>query len=329
MKRAIAMLAVALAAETYAQADRKCELRQIAQWPLREHHYRPVVDATINGQKVGVLIDTGAGVSLIERSAARKLGLKTMSVRGFRVFGVGGESQAEQAAIDELKIGDATYRNWVALVAGETESPGDITLVLGYDFLHQMDIELDLPQKAMRLFEPRGCERASLAYWSNDAVMLPLESGKKLLVTVRINGKPLVAELDSGTTFSSLSLEGALQVGVTPETPGLVSGGCSTGFGRFRVDKWIAPFESFAIGDELIRSPKMRFGDLWQYTKREETGSFIARRIADLPDMLLGADFLRAHRVYIANSQGRLYFSYVGGTVFPATPGKPCSERKD
>ena len=326
MKRAIALLALTLAAEAFAQADPKCERRQIAQWPLREDQYRPVVDATINGEKVGVLIDTGAGVSLIERSAAKKLGLTTLSVRGFRVFGVGGESQVEQTSIDELRIGDAVYRNWVALVAGENESPGNIALVLGYDFLHQMDIELDLPHKMMRLFTPKECDRSFLGYWSKQAIVLPLESGRKLLVTVRINGKPLQAELDSGTTFSSLSIEGALQVGVTRGTPGLVSGGCSTGLGRVRVDKWIAPFESFAIGDELIRGPKMRFGDLWQHTKREETGSFIARRVADLPDMLLGSDFLRAHRVYIAHSQGKLYLSYVGGTVFPATPGKPCSE---
>jgi len=326
MKRAIALLALVLAVETYAQADRKCELRQIAQWPLREDHYRPVIDATINGQQVGVLIDTGAGTSLIERSAARKLGLRTMSVRGVRVFGVGGETQAEEASIDEFKIGDAIYRNFVTLVAGEHESPGGIALLLGYDFLSQMDVELDLPQKMMRLFEPKGCERAFLGYWSSQAVALPIESAKKLFVTVRINGKPLTAQLDSGTSLSSLSLEGALQVGVTTQTAGVVSGGCATGLGRVRVDKWIAPFESFAIGEEMIRGPKIRFGDLWQHARSEETGSGIARRLADLPDMLIGSDFLRAHRVYIAHSQGKLYFSYVGGTVFPASPGKPCNE---
>jgi hypothetical protein len=35
-----------------------------------------------------------------------------------------------------------------------------------------------------------------------------------------------------------------------------------------------------------------------------------------MPDMLLGADFLRSHRVLLAMSQRRLYFSYVGGRVF-------------
>jgi hypothetical protein len=36
--------------------------------------------------------------------------------------------------------------------------------------------------------------------------------------------------------------------------------------------------------------------------------------------MLLGADFLRAHRVYVAHSQRRMYFTYEGGPVFQPKP---------
>jgi predicted aspartyl protease len=310
-------------------ADGKCQLVKIAEWPVRSDSYGPVVDATINGQKVGVLLDTGANLSYIRRSAANKLGLSTSPKRGYRMFGIGGESQVEEALVDEFRIGDAAYKNWVALVAGEHQFAGDVAVLLGYDFFHQMDVEFDLPNKVVRLFEAKGCERASLAYWSVEAVQSPLETGKYIFLTVRINGKPFLAELDSGASLSALSLEAALQLNVTPQTPGVSAGGCVTGMGPVRVDHWIAPFESFRIGDEVIRSPRMRFGDLWQNTKYESTGSTIARRLNDLPDMLLGADFLRAHRVYVAHSQGKLYFSYSGGTVFPTTPGKPCSELKD
>lgn len=331
MRRAalFSLAAMAFLNAAIAQAQAKCQLAQIAQWAVRAEHYNPVVDGVINGQKIGVMLDTGAGVSLIHRSAAKKLRLATSPARGRRFFGVGGETQVQEAYIDEFRIGEARYKNWVALVAGEHELQSDVALLLGYDFFHQMDVEFDLPQNKVQLFEPKGCDNAWLAYWSKEAVALPLEAGDKIIVTVRINGKPLLAELDSGATYTSLSLEGALQVGVTPKTAGIASGGCSTGLGRVRVDKWIAPFDSFAIGDEVIRSPKLHFGDLWQHTKREETGSFIARRLPNLPDMLVGADFLRAHRVYVAHSQRKLYVSYAGGSVFPAGGGKPCSEFKD
>jgi hypothetical protein len=32
--------------------------------------------------------------------------------------------------------------------------------------------------------------------------------------------------------------------------------------------------------------------------------------------MILGADFLRAHRVLISHSQRKMYFTYLGGPVF-------------
>ena len=36
--------------------------------------------------------------------------------------------------------------------------------------------------------------------------------------------------------------------------------------------------------------------------------------------MLLGYDFLRSHRVLVAHSQRRIYFTYNGGPVFVRTP---------
>src|SRR5207253_3119801 len=88
---------------------------------------------------------------------------------------------------------------------GEHESPGDVALLLGYDFLHQMDIEFDLTQGAVRLFKPKGCESAPLSYWSKEAVAVALEGGRKIFVPVRVNDKPLSAELDSGATVFARS----------------------------------------------------------------------------------------------------------------------------
>jgi len=35
----------------------------------------PILDGAINGQKIGILLDTGADISLVRLSAATKLGL--------------------------------------------------------------------------------------------------------------------------------------------------------------------------------------------------------------------------------------------------------------
>ena len=324
---AAAAIGLAMASSTAAQTQ-KCKLALVAEWPLRAEQYRPVVDGEINGRKIGILLDTGAQMSLVRRSATTKLGLTRYEVEGYRAFGVGGETHAEYVHIDEFRIGKAVRKNWRALVAGEHDFGDEIAVFLGDDFFNQVDIEFDLANNAVRLYETKDCEGVSLAYWTTEpAGVVPIEAGSKIWLTVAINGKPVRAELDSGASYSVLSRADAGRLGVTSESPGAVAGGCVTGEGKRQIDSWIALFESFAIGNEIIRNPRIRFADLWQYTTYTETGSRLPARFAGQPDMLLGADFLRAHRVLIARSQRKMYFTHAGGTVFPIKPSKGCSEK--
>ena len=58
--------------------------------------------------------------------------------------------------------------------------------------------------------------------------------------------------------------------------------------------------------------------DMWGAVRADSNNWATAEMIADQPEMLLGADFLRSHRVLFAASQRRFYFSYIGGAVFQA-----------
>jgi hypothetical protein len=44
--------------------------------------------------------------------------------------------------------------------------------------------------------------------------------------------------------------------------------------------------------------------------------------------MILGMDFLQTHRVFVANSQRKIYFTYAGGTVFPAGRDPTCHDQR-
>src|SRR5258706_9946747 len=167
----------------------------------------------------------------------------------------------------------------------------------------------------------------ALGYWATEpAGEVPIETGSKIWLTVAINGKPVRAQLDSGAGNSLLSKADAARLGVTPESPGTVVGGCVRGLGERQENSWVGQFESFAIGNERIRNPRIPFADLWQHTTYTETGSRLPTRLAGQPDMLLGADFLHAHRVLVARSQRKMYFTYAGGTVFPSKPSKGCNQ---
>ncbi len=97
-----------------------------------------------------------------------------------------------------------------------------------------------------------------------------------------------------------LKRSAAKRVGIALDGPGVTSAGFSGGIGRRPVQTWIAPVATFEIGGEKVEHTRLRIGD------------------SDIPggDMLLGADFFLSHRVYVANGQHRLYFTYNGGPVF-------------
>jgi hypothetical protein len=107
---------------------------------------------------------------------------------------------------------------------------------------------------------------------------------------------------------------------VTPDTPGSVSAAIPGGAETESKPAWIAPFDSFALGDERINHTRLRFGDIDRFALHDEHLNRSATGVGDASrvptDMLLGADFFLSHRVFIANSLSKAFISYVGGPVF-------------
>ncbi len=312
-----AALAFGLAsASLQVRAASSCKLTLMADWPVVSTRGVAVVEGSVNGQKIGVLLDTGAS-TLIFRSAAERLGLTRRVERRYRVFGVGGETYGESTIVDEVRIGSLVRKNWQVMVAGERDFGKSAGLLLGEDVFDKVDVEFDLPHRRVRLFQPEGCQDAVLAYWAPDtASRINLEPDAKIVLPVMINGKPIHALLDSGAAVSVLDRSAAERLGLTD--PGHVtSSGKNAGLGAKTVDSWTARVESFTIGNESVSDTIIRFADLWKdatYTTR--FGGLLPERFESMPAMLLGSDFLRAHRVLVAHSQRKMYFTYEGGPVF-------------
>ena len=60
--------------------------------PVKLERNRAVTDGSINGQPVAILIDTGASMTVIARSAAERLMLDRVDSR-VQFYGVGGRSR--------------------------------------------------------------------------------------------------------------------------------------------------------------------------------------------------------------------------------------------
>jgi hypothetical protein len=237
-----------------------------------------------------------------------------------RAYGIGGDTQLYRAHINQLKIGDLPAANLDLYVAGDAGANWSTEVTLGEDFLSKTDVEFDLPHKAIRLFEPKGCAAPQLVYWGAAYSQAPLlqwdPRNPAIQTNAYINGKQILAELDSGAEESLVDAVTAEADGVVrPPTTGAAP---MHGMGPHTEQTWTGRFDSFAFGEEKISHVDIKvlhFSGGMTYT---ETGSNLPRRLQNIPSMFVGDDFLRAHRVFIDNQDHLILFSYQGGPVFSA-----------
>jgi hypothetical protein len=157
--------------------------------------------------------------------------------------------------------------------------------------------------------------------------VLPFErDDRSVRMTIEVNAIPAMAILDSGAVRTVVSLEFAYRAGLAPDAPGVVPAGCAAGLGGDVVRAWAGRFDSVRLAQERLRDAQLAFADFSVSPDapllRAPALSYTRRG----PDVLLGNDFLRTHRVLVARGQGRVYFSHRGGEVFPRLPAAPCDE---
>jgi tetratricopeptide (TPR) repeat protein len=269
---------------------------------------RPMVHAQINGQDALFVADSGAFFSFLTPAAVQRFQLPYQVLPALNVQGVGGHELARVVRVRKFTLIGNTWDDVEFVVAGSAFGAEAVGL-LGQNVFRIMDVEYDLANGVIRLVRPKGdCKRTVLAYWA-DAARKPYSVIDIESATVRephtrsvayLNGVKIRVIFDTGAAQSLLTLGAAKQAGITPTSPGVSDGGSTWGLGHKVTRSWITRFSSFKIGDEEIQHAQLRFGDVDVLEA----------------DMLIGADFFLSHRVYVASSQKRLYFTYNGGPVF-------------
>lgn len=288
-----------------ARAAASCQLGKLVEFPVTMMDLKPLMTAQINGVPVQFIIDSGAFFSMISPASAAELHLPSSPAPfGMYVTGVAGSADVRIANASTFTLAGIPLHDVKFLEGGSEMGSGSVGL-LGQNVLHLADVEYDLAQGVVRLMKPKDCGNRTLAYWvpggGNYSVMdiQHTEPDRHTKGVAYVNGARIVVEFDTGAGPSMLSLPAAARVGIKPDSPGVVYAGMTHGIGSHMIPSYIAPVASFKIGDEEIQHTKLRIADM---------------RI-DV-DMLIGPDFFLSHRIYVANSQHKLYFTYNGGPVF-------------
>jgi tetratricopeptide (TPR) repeat protein len=314
-KAVLIALAAALSAAWAQPAWSACKISLIAELPVTMRGHRPLVSVKVNGVDAMMAVDSGSFFNMITPGFAAKVHLDVRHFgEGLETEGVGGNTEGEHTGrADTFTLAGVTYRNVHFLVTEKGLEDDDVGL-LGQNLLGVADVEYDLPDGVIRLFSEDGCGNANLAYWAKDqsySVMNIDWHPSGVTETdgwAMINGQKIHVGFDTGSATSMLSLAAAAKAGVRPSDPGVSEGGYTEGIAkRSYIRTWLAPFWTFQIGDEEIKNFKLEIG---------------AMGIDE--DMLIGVDFFLSHRVFVSNSQHKLFFSYAGGAVFSTTnPPRP------
>jgi len=293
-----------------AAAGEPCKASLIGELPVTMEGLRPLVHAAINGTDESFIADSGAFYSLLTPAAAEKLHLRVEPAPLY-LTGVGGTARVGMTTVKKFTIFKVDVHD-VDFLVGVNKLRDEAAGVLGQNVFRIGDVEYDLANGMIRILKTLGdCKKASLAYWANSKgqpysevdIDFATRTQPHTIGSAYVNGTKIRVLFDTGAATSLISLSAAKRAGVTPDSPGVKPGGSSVGIGPGLVRTWIAPFASFKIGDEEVRNTHLRIGD---------------ERVADW-DMLIGADFFLSHRILVASSQRKLYFTYNGGPVFNLT----------
>lgn len=279
----------------------ECKLRSM-EIPVRLVNHRPIATVEVNGVALPMLVDSGAFYSFLQASTAAELQLPLRELPGdLRLEGYTGRIEAKRTKVDKIKIQSAEIPN-VEFIVGGNELGSGIRGILGRNLLAAGDTEYDLARGVIRLVFPLGeCRDTNLAYWAGDAPVISEDLHRRdgaIRVPVRVNGRKLIAMLDTGAPGTALKMRAARRAGIDDKEMEMV--GLVGGAGDGRVRSWTANVTAFELGGEKIANNRFAIDET---SKGDD-------------DMLIGLDYFLSHRIYVSRGQNKLYATWNGGPVF-------------
>ena len=273
-------------------AHAACRAVPIATVPLAENWNFLVLPATIAGQPVSMLLDSGADAGLVTEEAASRLHLRRLDGRT-TLQGTGPAAVTAPAVLlPELTLGDLVLPPHpvpVAPLPTEPRVTPPVAGLLGADLLANFDVDVDLPGKRLTLLRLAGaCD--GFRPWEGAEPVPVARDGDRLLVQVSLDGHALRGLIDTGARSTILDADSAARIGLTPAIlagdPGGVSGGLDL---HPVVYRWHR-FATLAIGGTTLTGPVVTVAPVNQPV-----------------DLLLGADFFAARRVWLSYATGRMF----------------------
>jgi predicted aspartyl protease len=273
-----------------ARADNGCNLFRLAQVPMEVGESGlPTVPMTINGHSVKMLVDTGGVQTDIVMHKAVEFNLDLRRDRFRRMVQYGGAVIDQFVTVDEVALDQLTTKGMPFAVSPDDALLPEFDGTLAPNVLTQYDVDFDFGNGQFSLFSPKHCE-GKVVYWTAEGyseVPFAADLSGHILVPVLLDGKVIMAGLDTGAQKSTLSLETAMAT-FGFKKPGDEEDGIYT-----------YPFQTLTMRGVTVRNPNVLLVP--------DSLSKIVKHGG--PQMILGMTALRQLHLYIAYKERKLYIT--------------------
>jgi hypothetical protein len=325
--RYLVWLMAGLVASVARPAFSACELKRYASLPAEMvNGGMVVIPVAVDGRDVWMYLDMAAGAPLIFAGAVEQLGLRTFGQDEVRMT-IGNAEVTEKVVLNSLRLGNVDFTKWALFVAPGGDSvtlpkmPDGSPIIgrLTAAFISRVDMELNLAEKRLNLFEQTRCKGGAV-YWGGEVTAVDLSYDKAGLIVfpLEVEGKAVQAGFNTSSGGSYISERVTSKFfGFNRDSPGVTKETLPGG-------SEVASYRSMALTAKglSMKNIKIQLND--------RTPALCDPRILSRPSasnknivaigfqgcmsaapMNIGTDILRKLRIYIASKEGRIYFTRV------------------
>lgn len=255
-----------------------------------------------------LILDTGGYTSQITPETAEALKLPIGGSLGAMKYIGGGETAMRSATISDFEMGSMRAKNLSMLVSPVPGLAAEADGLLAGDLFLAYDIDMDFGHDKLNFISTDHCA-GKVVYWPAQAlaeVPLRIVNGH-YLINIMLDGKRLVAMIDTGASYSNIGLtEAHRYFNLSPDSPDMLMAAKTNGSVTTYMRKFgVLSFEGVEIHDPNIAILQTNVLD----RVRALPGARIVGQVSQLWDIILGMDVLRHLHVYIATKERHLYIT--------------------
>jgi predicted aspartyl protease len=278
-------------------ADKQCRVVHAATLDMgTDETGGVVVPMSIGGKTVHLLVDTGGVVSMLTKGAVKSLGLPMQTMGGAYLKMFGGTRIDRMTTARDIDLGGLRTNTMPFAVMPDGWMPSGIDGTLAPDILSAYDAEFDFANNKFYLASQDHC-RGQVVYWTQTgytAIPMFIGNGGHISFNVGLDGKTILASLDTGSTRSLMSLEAARdEFGIDEKNPDLKALPGESG----KSHGYHYPFKKLSLVGIAVSNPDLVLVPDGESKMMGPGG----------PRIILGMGILRQLHLYIAYGEATMY----------------------